>query len=75
MAQWTFNASLARTSVTSNTILASLATLFTFFGSIWLLRERFTLPKLLFIAMSVAGAPARGLKLSSPKPLKFSPKP
>eukprot|EP00854_Cymbomonas_tetramitiformis_P005684 gene5684-6870_t len=45
-AQLTFNASLKRSSVTSNTILSSLSSLFTFFLSVRLLRERFTFVKL-----------------------------
>ena len=54
-AQWSFNASLSMTSVTSNTILASLASLFAFFGSVLFLGERFTALKLVFIACAVAG--------------------
>ncbi len=45
------------TSVTSNTILASLASLFAFFGSVLCLGEQFTAPKLVFIALAVAGRP------------------
>ena len=45
-AQLTFNASLAATSVTSNTILSSTSSLFTFLFSVVMLSERFTYFKL-----------------------------
>ncbi len=64
-AQWSFNASLSMTSVTSNTILASLASLFAFFGSVLCLAEQFTAVKLVFIALAVAGDPLN-LKFSIP---------
>ena len=51
------------TSVTSNTILASLASLFAFFGSVLCLGEQFTALKLVFIALAVAGDPSK-LKFS-----------
>ena len=58
LAQWTFNLSLSRTSVTSNTILSSTSSLFTFGASCLFLRERFTAPKLAFIVTCIAGRSA-----------------
>lgn len=56
LAQYTFNLSLAHTSVTSNTVLSSASSLFTFLLSVWLLAERFTLKKLACILLLMAGA-------------------
>ncbi|KAK3242358.1 hypothetical protein CYMTET_47946 [Cymbomonas tetramitiformis] len=61
-AQLTFNASLKRSSVTSNTILSSLSSLFTFFLSVRLLRERFTFVKLGGVASYVVGTALVALK-------------
>ncbi len=41
VAQLTFNLSLAHTSVTSNTVISSTSSLFTFLISMWLLSEAF----------------------------------
>jgi len=54
-AQYMFNLSLSKTSVTANTILSSLATLFTFLLSVAVLRERFTLRKLLGVGLCILG--------------------
>lgn len=54
-AQFTFNMSLAATSVTSNTILSSTSSLFTFGLSVLLLGEAFTLGKLVSIVACMAG--------------------
>ncbi|PSC71079.1 putative vacuolar membrane [Micractinium conductrix] len=55
LAQFTFNVSLHKTSVTSNTILSSTSSLFTFIFAVWLLAEVFTLWKLGFILLLIAG--------------------
>ncbi|KAK9813135.1 hypothetical protein WJX72_009645 [[Myrmecia] bisecta] len=55
MAQYTFNLSLSITTVTSNTILSSTSSLFTFGLACVLLHERFTPFKLVFIALTTAG--------------------
>ncbi|CAI7849100.1 unnamed protein product, partial [Closterium sp. NIES-53] len=55
LAQFTFNLSLAYTSVTSNTILSCTSSLFTFALSVYLLHERFCLRKLLSVLLCVAG--------------------
>ncbi|KAG1661194.1 hypothetical protein FOA52_006000 [Chlamydomonas sp. UWO 241] len=54
-AQWAFNVSLSLTSVTSNTILSSTSSLFTFFLSILLLGEAFSSRKLAAIAACIVG--------------------
>ena len=56
VAQFTFNVSLSKTSVTSNTILSSTSALFTFLFAIALLAEAFTLWKLGFILLLIVGA-------------------
>ena len=56
LAQLTFNLSLAKTSVTSNTILSSTSALFTFLFAVALLSEVFTLWKLGFIMLLIVGA-------------------
>ena len=56
-AQYTFNLSLSETTVTSNTILASTSSLFTYGLSCALLLETFLLPKLAFIFLCMAGEP------------------
>lgn len=56
MAQLCFNVSLHMTSVTSNTILSSPSSLFTYFMSILVLHEKFTYNKLAGILLTVAGA-------------------
>eukprot|EP00238_Polyblepharides_amylifera_P002758 CAMPEP_0196581878 /NCGR_PEP_ID=MMETSP1081-20130531/36181_1 /TAXON_ID=36882 /ORGANISM="Pyramimonas amylifera, Strain CCMP720" /LENGTH=378 /DNA_ID=CAMNT_0041902267 /DNA_START=158 /DNA_END=1294 /DNA_ORIENTATION=+ len=55
LAQFFFNLSLSKTSVTANTILSSLATLFTFLLSVALLSEKFTAKKLSGIALCMLG--------------------
>ncbi|KAL6753585.1 hypothetical protein V8C86DRAFT_450771 [Haematococcus lacustris] len=55
LAQYTFNVSLALTNVTSNTILSSTSSLFTFGLSVLLLSERFSARKLLCILACIAG--------------------
>ncbi|GAX73106.1 hypothetical protein CEUSTIGMA_g559.t1 [Chlamydomonas eustigma] len=54
-AQYTFNTSLAYTSVTSNTILSSTSSFFTFLLSMLLLGESYSSSKLLAIAACIAG--------------------
>ena len=54
-AQLTFNVSLSETTVTSNTILASTSSLFTYGLSCLLLLEAFVISKLLFIALAIGG--------------------
>ncbi len=54
-AQFTFNVSLSETTVTSNTILASASSLFTYALSCLLLLEAFVISKLLFIALAIGG--------------------
>ena len=56
-AQLAFNFSLSMTNVTSNTILSSTSGLFTYGLSCLLLGEAYTLVKLLFILVCIAGAP------------------
>eukprot|EP00892_Ulva_mutabilis_P006361 jgi/Ulvmu1/4097/UM019_0076.1 len=55
MAQLCFNTSLHMTSVTSNTILSSPSSLFTYFLSILVLHEKFTYSKLGGVLLTVAG--------------------
>ena len=55
LAQLAFNISLSKTSVTSNTILSSASSLFTFVFSVLLLSERFTYFKLSCIVALIAG--------------------
>ena len=54
-AQLTFNVSLSETTVTSNTILSSTSSLFTYGLSCLLLLEAFVISKLLFIALAIGG--------------------
>ena len=56
VAQLCFNYALSMTSVTSNTILSSPASLFTFFLSVLLLGETFTVSKLVAVVLTVLGA-------------------
>ena len=58
MAQFTFNSSLKVTTVTSNTILSSTSSLFTYGLSWAVLREPFAPIKLVAILLCMAGAPA-----------------
>jgi multidrug transporter EmrE-like cation transporter len=55
LAQLCFNLALSMTSVTSNTILSSPSSLFTFFLSVLFLGERFTIAKLVAVALTVVG--------------------
>lgn len=54
-AQFTFNLSLSLTSVSSNTVLSSASSLFTFLGSVLVLGEKYTSQKLLSVIFCVAG--------------------
>lgn len=55
LAQFTFNLSLQYTSVSSNTILSSISSLFTFLLSIRFLGEKFTIFKLVAVFFSFSG--------------------
>ena len=55
LAQFTFNTSLSMTSVTSNTILSSTSSLFTYALSCAFSLERLAIRKLVFILLCVAG--------------------
>ncbi|KAK8694092.1 hypothetical protein V6N13_071653 [Hibiscus sabdariffa] len=55
LAQLTFNLSLKYTTVTSNTILSSVSSLFTFLVSLAFLGEKFTWIKLLSVLLCMAG--------------------
>eukprot|EP00250_Pteridium_aquilinum_P016639 c23212_g1_i1 orf=583-1869(-) len=55
LAQYTFNLSLKYTTVTSNTILSSTSSLFTFFMSLRFLKEKFAWVKLLSVLLCMAG--------------------
>ncbi|CAG9462608.1 unnamed protein product [Pedinophyceae sp. YPF-701] len=55
LAQLTYNNSLARTTVTSNSILSSTASLFTFLFAVAVGRDRFSPRKLAFILLAMAG--------------------
>lgn len=55
LAQLTFNISLSKTSVTSNTILSSASSLFTFVFSVMMLSEKFTYFKLSCIVALIIG--------------------
>jgi drug/metabolite transporter (DMT)-like permease len=55
VAQYLFTVSLAKTSVTSNTIISSSSSLFTYIISILILREQFTSLKLTCIVAVMTG--------------------
>ncbi|GMH34492.1 hypothetical protein BSKO_02326 [Bryopsis sp. KO-2023] len=55
LAQLCFNLSLAMTSVSSNTILSSSSSLFTFLLSIWVFKEPFVIERLLSLLLCLAG--------------------
>ncbi|KAL5997004.1 hypothetical protein ACLOJK_007930 [Asimina triloba] len=55
LAQLTFNLSLKYTTVTSNTILSTASSLFTFLVAVAFLGERFTFLKLISVALCMAG--------------------
>lgn len=59
LAQLCFNTALHLTSVTSNTILSSPSSLFTYMLSIAVLREKFTYCKLTGVLLTVIGAQSR----------------
>lgn len=61
LAQLTFNLSLKYTSVTSNTILSSTSSLFTFLVSLAFLGERFTWIKLISVLLCMGGTVIVGL--------------
>lgn len=65
LAQLAFNASLLYTSVTSNTILSSASSLFTFVLSVLLLGERYTFPKLVCVGACMAGGGRPGHRPAS----------
>lgn len=56
IANWTYNASLEYTSITSSTVLASTGSLFTFLFAVWYRDEQFTCLKFLGVALGVAGS-------------------
>lgn len=56
LANWTYNASLAYTSITSSTVLASTGSLFTFLFAVVCGDERFSCLKLLGVILGVAGS-------------------
>ena len=56
LAQFTFNASLGLTSVSSNTILSNVAGLFTYAFSVWFLREAFDIRKAVAVVVCAVGA-------------------
>ena len=56
IANWTYNASLAYTSITSSTVLASTGSLFTFLFATCTRDERFTLFKLYGVLLGVLGS-------------------
>lgn len=64
MAQFTFNLSLHMTSVTSNTILSSTSSLFTYGLSCSFSLERLAFRKLVFISLCIAGATMQCLSAS-----------
>jgi drug/metabolite transporter (DMT)-like permease len=80
LAQYTFNISLALTNITSNTILSSTSSLFTFGLSVLLLHERFTARKLMCILACIAGtalvtlSDVEGTPAASPPPAAGSDK-
>ncbi|EOX93950.1 hypothetical protein QUC31_004365 [Theobroma cacao] len=65
LAQLTFNLSLKYTTVTSNTILSSASSLFTFLVSLAFLGEKFTWVKLVSVLLCMAGTIIVGLGDSS----------
>lgn len=65
LAQYTFNLSLKYTTVTSNTILSSTSSLFTFFLSLKFLREKFAWVKLCSVLLCMAGTIVVGLSDST----------
>jgi solute carrier family 35 protein F5 len=56
LANWTYNLSLAYTSITSSTVLASTGSLFTFIFAVACGDESFTLPKLFGVVLCVTGS-------------------
>ncbi|EEY58813.1 Drug/Metabolite Transporter (DMT) Superfamily [Phytophthora infestans T30-4] len=55
IANFTYNESLNLTSVTSSTILSATSSVFTLILAVWILKERFTWPKALGVALCMAG--------------------
>ena len=55
LAQWAFNVSLSQTSVASSTILSNSSSVFTFFASVLVLKEKFTAPKFASILSCTLG--------------------
>ena len=64
MAQFTFNTSLSRTTVSSNTILASTASLVTYIMSCLLLGEAFLVVKLASILVCMAGQQSKSFQVA-----------
>lgn len=56
-AQWTFNLSLSRTTVSSNTILSATASLFTYGLALLILNDTFTWLKLASVLTCILGPP------------------
>ena len=56
VANWTYNASLAYTSITSSTVLASTGSLFTFLFAVWSRDEAFSGIKCAGVLLGVAGS-------------------
>ena len=56
LANWTYNASLAYTSITSSTVLASTGSLFTFIFAVCTKDEKFTCLKLVGVLLGVMGS-------------------
>lgn len=56
LANWTYNASLAYTSITSSTVLASTGSIFTFLFALLMKEERFTMYKFGGVALGVTGS-------------------
>jgi len=56
VANWTYNASLAYTSITSSTVLASTGSLFTFLFAVWSRDEQFSGTKCAGVLLGVAGS-------------------
>eukprot|EP00894_Picocystis_sp_ML_P000663 jgi/Pico_ML_1/51180/g2258.t1 len=65
-AQFTFNASLLSTSVTSNTILSSSSNMFTFLLAVMLIGEAFTATKMASISTVILGIAAVALADARP---------
>jgi solute carrier family 35, member F5 len=56
LANWTYNASLAYTSITSSTVLASTGSIFTFLFALVMQEERFSMFKFVGVLLAVTGS-------------------